>query len=80
MKAIFLILLVLSLFAFSYSVLKTGDCKTKYLVDLNYCDYGSKFASVFNETVAHAGLEGCKKRAQEKLEQCLKNEKNNLNK
>ena len=85
MKAIFLILIVLSLFAFSYSYAIKNDCKVGYIIDLRMCNEMSKLASLAynlslsNYTNDDSALQKCKKRVQEKLEQCLKNE-NNLNK
>ena len=85
MKAIFLILLVLSLFAFSYSYVIKNDCKVGYIIDLKVCNEMSKLASLAynlsltNHTNDDSALQKCKKRAEEQLEQCLKNQKN-LNK
>ena len=77
MKTIFFILFVFSLFLFSYEyVLENNhDCNITYQVDIGFCDYAAKMALAFNETnfVIDSILQKCKKKAQEKLELCLKN-------
>ena len=62
MKAIFFILFVLSLFAFSYSYITENDCKIAYSKDVNLCDTIAKIIVSTNDSK----LQACKKKKPKK--------------
>ena len=69
MKAIFFILFVLSLFSISYSYITEDDCKIAYRKNVALCNTIAKIITSSNDSK----LQECKKKAQEKLDLCLKN-------
>ena len=80
MKTIFLILLVLSSFAFSYESIEPiySACESNFLWCLNIeCEQGSKIVRVFNDTDIDSKLQVCKNKCQEKFLQCLKTKAEN---
>ena len=70
MKTIVFILLILSLFAFSY---ETNDfCWGIYAMCTGQCKMESDVLNRTNPTIVDSRFQVCKKRCQEKIEECLK--------